>query len=864
MNNKWELAKMSPIVKKINALRSKFQAMTDDEMRAKHQELKSRVQSESKDALLPEAFALVREATRRTLGKEHYDVQLLGGIVLHKGRIAEAKTGEGKTITIYLPAYLNALDGKGVYVVTVNDYLANRDANDARKVFEFLGMTVGCVLNQSMPIEHKLAYQCDITYVTNSELGFDYLRDHLVQNKNDLVLRGFNYAIIDEIDSILIDEAKTPLIISGMGNDMSELLQDVDDAVRMLKEGKASESTKLEKLLGEGEEETGDFIKNEKENQIYLTEQGIFKLEQILHLDNYGDEGNLMYQRAVNNALRANYMMKRDKDYIVRDDAVLIVDSFTGRVLPGRRFSDGLHQALEMKERVEVQTENVTVATVTFQAFFNKFQKKCGLTGTAMTSAKEFQDIYHLPVIAIPTNKPVIRNDMDDLVYATKKDKWNAILEETKRVHATGQPLLIGTVSIEDSEIVSDLLDKAEIPHNTLNAKNEPLEAEIISHAGEYGAVTVATNMAGRGTDIILDEKARAAGGLRVIGTERHDSRRIDNQLKGRSGRQGDPGSSQFFISLEDKVMRVFGEQGAIMMLMSMAEPGQPFNYKPLARIIEKAQQAVENENRLVRESMLKYDETNNEHREEIYTQREEIVFSDNLHEILYNFFCDVSDTIVDKYVPSEETPSSEWNVAAIVNEYFQRVAPVQIKMDVTQMKRQNLVDAFYKLNEMLIQAKEKEIGEPIFIEQVERSVILRMLDRNWTTFLTSMEYVKQHIGSEAYAQRDPAVEYKKKGVILFNQMIENAKAEIVFQFMRCHVNIQPLITPQQNDGSEETVNEPNEQSEENIEQKMSPANDEASKIEAESKSEEQVSAKKAKTNGPNKNTSKKKKKKKK
>lgn len=783
---------MMPTVKKINALKEKYHQMSDDELKHKHLELKERAKKESLDSLLVEAFALVREATRRTLNKEHYDVQLLAGITLHKGRIAEAKTGEGKTISIYLPAYLNALTGKGVYVVTVNDYLANRDANDARQVFEFLGMTVGCVLNPNLPWEHKQAYQCDITYVTNSELGFDYLKDHLVQNKNDTVLRGFNYAIIDEIDSILIDEAKTPLIISGPGSDMSELLSDVHQAVRKLKEGAAPDITKLEKMMGEEAVETGDYIKNEKENQIYLTEQGIMKLEQLLHLENYGDECNLMYQRAVNNALRANYMMKKDKDYIVRDDGVQIVDTFTGRVLPGRRFSDGLHQALETKENVTVQPENVTVATVTFQSFFNKFEKKAGLTGTAITSAKEFNDIYHLPVVEIPTNKPVQRKDMDDLVFGSKNDKWIALVEEVKKTHATGQPILIGTVSIEDSEIVSDILDKHNIPHNTLNAKNEPLEAEIISHAGEFGAVTVATNMAGRGTDIILDEKARAAGGLRVIGTERHDSRRIDNQLKGRSGRQGDPGSSQFFISLEDKVMRVFGEQASIAMLMAMAEPGKPFDYKPLAKIISKAQQAVENENRLIRENMLKYDETNNEHREEFYTQREEMLENESVKDILLDFFYDVSDAIVDKYIISDETPSEQWNIPAILSEYFNKVAPVKIDIDVKGMKKENLRAAFRQLDSALINAREKEFG-PEMSTQVERSIMLRMLDRNWTTFLTSMDYLRQHIGSESYAQRDPAVEYKKRGVKLFNQMVENAKAETVFQFMRCVVNFSPI-----------------------------------------------------------------------
>ena len=784
---------MKPVVKKINNLREKYVNLTDEELRNQTDVLRARFLSEGGDKILPDAFALVREASRRVLHKEHYDVQLMSGITLYNGRISEAKTGEGKTITIYLPAFLASLEGLGVHVVTVNDYLANRDATEASKVFDLLGITIGCVLHNSTNEERRAAYNCDITYVTNSELGFDYLRDHIVFNKNDAVLRGFNYAIIDEVDSVLIDEAKTPLIISGPGPDSEGLLVAVDKFVRSLKEGVFVEATAIEKIAGVNSTENGDYIKNEKQHQIYLTEQGIAKLEKEFGINGYGDADTLVIQRAVNNALRANYLMQIDKDYIVRDNKVEIVDTFTGRVLPGRRFSDGLHQSLEVKEGVEVQKENITIATVTFQSFFNKFKKKAGLTGTAITSAKEFKDVYHLEVVEIPTNRPVIRKDKEDCVFRTKDEKWNAVLAEVKAAHAIGQPVLVGTASIADSETISELLTQHNIPHNTLNAKNEELEASIIAQSGQFGAVTVATNMAGRGTDILLADESRDAGGLMVIGTERHDSRRIDNQLKGRSGRQGDPGSSQFFISLEDRVMRVFGEQNSLDMLMMMAvEPGQPLQYKYLSKLITSAQEAVETENRLTREHMIKFDKANNEHREQIYAQRDEILAHDDPRELLQEMFYDLSDDIIDKYIPDGAAPET-WDVNSVMNEYFNKVSYVSIQMDTAGMTKEHLKEAFRQLDGMMIDMKERQIGDPEMAKSVERTVMLRFMDRHWATFLSSMDYVKQNIGGQAYAQRDPAMEYKKKGVELFNVMIDEIKEDVILNFMHCQVRINPI-----------------------------------------------------------------------
>ena len=790
MNSKLEIKKMQSALKKINNLKDKYSNLTNDELKQTAKELKQRREKESGDKILPDAFALVREASKRAIGKEHYDVQILSGITLYKGRIAEAKTGEGKTITIYLPAFLASLEGKGVHVVTVNDYLARRDATEASIVFNLLDVSVGCVLNNSTTEERKNAYNCDITYVTNSELGFDYLRDNIAMDKNEQVLRDLNYAIIDEVDSVLIDEAKTPLIISGSGPDAEEMLKAVDDFILTLKEGSLDEASATQKLLGETDVESGDFIKNEKENLIYLTERGIEKLEKAFGIKEYGDANTLMLQRAVNNALRANYLMSNNKHYIVREGKVEIIDTFTGRVLPGRRYSDGLHQAIEMKEGVEIQRESLTIATITFQNFFNKFKKKSGLTGTAITSAKEFKDVYNLEIVEIPTNKPVIRKDLEDCVFNTKEEKWNAVLEVVKETHEKGQPILVGTSSIEDSEIVSKLLDLNGIKHNTLNAKNEELEAGIIAEAGKFGAVTVATNMAGRGTDIILDEESKRVGGLKVLGTERHDSRRIDNQLKGRSGRQGDPGESQFFISLEDRVMRVFGDKSSLELLMALGtSPGEPLQYKPLSKIITKAQEAVETENRLVRENIMKYDQANNEHREQIYEQRNDILNNQNPRELLYDMFCDLSDEIIDKYI-KDGVPQEEWDIDGALNDFFDHFTYVNIQLDTTGMNKDHFKQSLHQLNNLLIDMKEKQIGDEHIAQSVARNIILRFLDRNWVSFLSSMEYVKQNVGSQAYAQRDPSLEYKKRGVELFNIMIDNIQKDVVKNYLNCNVQI--------------------------------------------------------------------------
>jgi preprotein translocase subunit SecA len=800
VNNKIEIWKMQSIVKKINGMRDTYRQMTNEDLRSKASELKERRKTESGDLLLVESFALVREASRRALNKEHYDVQLMSGITLFNGRIAEAKTGEGKTITIYLPAFLASLEGKGVHVVTVNDYLANRDATEAARVFDLLGVSVGCVLNKSTIPERQIAYGCDITYVTNSQLGFDYLKDHLVFESRETVLRGLHYAIIDEVDSVLIDDAKTPLIISGAGPDAEDVLVGANAFVRSLKEGKLTEVTTTQRLIGEESVETGDYIKNEKEKRIYLTDLGIQKFEKAFANNGYGSSQQMMLQRAVNNALRANYMMFVDHDYIVKDDKVEIVDTSTGRVLPGRRFSDGLHQAIEAKEGVPIQKENITVATVTFQSFFNKYPKKAGLTGTAKTSAKEFKDVYNLEIVEIPTNKPVIRRDLDDCVFRTKEEKWNAVVEATRESYEIGQPVLIGTSNIEDSELVSRLLTQNNIPHNTLNAKNEELEAGIIANAGQFRAVTVATNMAGRGTDIILDDEAKKMGGLRVIGTERHDSRRIDNQLKGRSGRQGDPGVSQFFISLEDRIMRVFGEQSSLDMLMMMAvEPGQPMQYKQLNKIITKAQEAVETENRLVREYMMKYDATNNEHREQIYAQREEILNYPDPAELLAEMFYEISDSIIDTYIEDGAAPET-WDLKSITNDFFDKVAYVSLQIDTTGMTKQDLKSAFRQMDDQLIKMKERQVGDIVIAKSVERGVMLRFIDRHWATFLSSMEYVKQNIATEAYAQRDPTLEYKKRGVELFNTMIETIQSDAVLNFMRCHVKVENIPASNRSD----------------------------------------------------------------
>ena len=660
-----EIKLIKPLLNKIEELRPTMGKLSDEQLRAKTQEYKERyAKGESLDSILPEAYATVREAAKRVLNQEHYPVQLLGGIILHQGRIAEMKTGEGKTQTALLPAYLNALTGKGVHVVTVNDYLAQRDAQWMGRVHEFLGLTVGVVLNSMNNDERRAAYNCDITYVTNNELGFDYLRDNMVIYKEQLVQRGLNFAIIDEVDSILIDEARTPLIISGQSGKSTKLYEICDILARQLEKGEASaEFSKMNAIMGEEIEETGDFIVNEKDKIVNLTEQGIRKVEKFFHIENLADPENLEIQHNVNLALRANYLMFRDQDYVVKDDEVLIVDEFTGRIMPGRRYSDGLHQAIEAKEHVKVNRESKTLATITFQNFFNKYDKKCGMTGTAQTEEKEFRNIYGMDVVEVPTNKPVIRIDQEDAVYKTKKEKLHAVVEEVKRAHEKGQPVLVGTINIDASEELSKMLRRQGIPHKVLNAKYHELEAEIVAEAGVHGAVTIATNMAGRGTDIKLDEEARAAGGLKIIGTERHESRRIDNQLRGRSGRQGDPGESRFYISLEDDLMRLFGSEKIMSVFNALGVPeGEQIEHKMLSSAIEKAQKKIEGNNYAIRENLLKYDEVVNEQREIIYKERRRVLDGDSMRDVVLKMVSDITENIVDLCISDDQAPD-EWNM---------------------------------------------------------------------------------------------------------------------------------------------------------------------------------------------------------
>ena len=675
-----ELKRIYPIVDKIEALRPSMQALTDEELRAKTDEFKKRLaDGQTLDDILPEAFATVREAAKRSIGMEHYRVQLIGGIILHQGRIAEMRTGEGKTLVSTLPAYLNALEGKGVHVITVNDYLASRDAEWMGQVHRFLGLTVGVVLNNMKPEERREAYKCDITYVTNNELGFDYLRDNMAVYKENLVLRDLRYAIIDEVDSVLIDEARTPLIISGQGNSSTKLYEVCDILARQLEKGTSNNDdiSKMDILMGAGFEETGDFVVSEKDKTVNLTEQGTRKVEQFFHLDNLADPSNLEIQHNVILALRAHYLMFRDQDYVVKDNEVLIVDEFTGRIMPGRRFSDGLHQAIEAKEHVKVRRESRTLATITFQNFFNKFEKKSGMTGTALTEEKEFREIYGMDVIEIPTNKPIARIDYDDVIYKTRKEKLHAVVEDVVEAHAKGQPVLVGTITIEQSEEVSNLLKKRGIKHNVLNAKFHELEAEIVAQAGQHGAVTIATNMAGRGTDIKLDEAARAAGGLKIIGTERHESRRIDNQLRGRSGRQGDPGESRFYISLEDDLMRLFASDKLMSMFNALKIPeNERLEHSMLSKAIEGAQKKVETNNFGIRKNLLDYDQVMNEQRETIYAERRKVLDGQNLRNDIIKMMKDKIEGYID-YSINADTDPSEWKYAEL-NENLLRLVPIE------------------------------------------------------------------------------------------------------------------------------------------------------------------------------------------
>ena len=730
-----ELKRIEPLVKEIEDLRPSMQALTDEQLKNKTKEFKKRLEEgASLDDLLPEAYAVVREAARRVLNMEHYRVQLIGGIILHQGRIAEMKTGEGKTLVSTLPAYLNALEGRGVHIVTVNDYLAKRDAEWMGQVHEFLGLKVGVVLNDMKPEERREAYGCDITYVTNNELGFDYLRDNMVIYKEQLVLRELRYAIIDEVDSVLIDEARTPLIISGQSGKSTKLYEACDILARQLIRGEDMEElTKMDAIMGVEREETGDFIVNEKDKVVNLTEAGVAKVERFFHIENLADPENLEIQHNINLALRAHNLMFRDQDYVVKDDQVLIVDEFTGRIMPGRRYSDGLHQAIEAKEHVKVKRESKTLATITFQNFFNKFEKKAGMTGTALTEEKEFRNIYGMDVIEIPTNKPVARKDLQDAVYKTKKEKLRAIVAAVEEAHAKDQPVLVGTITIESSEEISGLLKKKGIPHKVLNAKFHELEAEIVADAGIHGAVTIATNMAGRGTDIKLDEEAKAAGGLKIIGTERHESRRIDNQLRGRSGRQGDPGESKFYISLEDDLMRLFGSERMVAMFNALGIPeDQEIEHKTLSNAIETAQKKIENNNYGIRKNLLEYDQVMNDQREIIYEERRRVLDGESMRDVIYKWITDIAENAVDICIGDDEE-IDDWDFREL-NQLLLPTIPLKPvnTARVVKPKKDSLKQQLKEEAVKLYESKEAEFPEPEAIRELERVILLKIIDRKW------------------------------------------------------------------------------------------------------------------------------------
>ena len=770
-----ELKRIYSTVDKIEALRPTMQALTDEELQGKTREYKNRLEKgETLDQLLPEAFATVREAAKRVLGMEHYRVQLIGGIILHQGRIAEMRTGEGKTLVSTLPAYLNALEGKGVHVVTVNDYLAHRDAQWMGKVHEFLGLTVGVVLNTMKNDERREQYACDITYVTNNELGFDYLRDNMVIYKEQLVQRDLHYAIIDEVDSVLIDEARTPLIISGQSGKSTKLYEVCDILAKQLERGEASgEMTKMTAIMGEEITETGDFVVNEKDKIVNLTEQGVKKVENFFHIENLADPENLEIQHNMILALRAHYLMFRDQDYVVKDDEVLIVDEFTGRIMPGRRYSDGLHQAIEAKEHVKVRRESKTLATITFQNFFNKYAKKSGMTGTALTEEQEFRDIYGMDVIEIPTNKPVARIDLDDAVYMTKKEKFRAVVEAVKEAHAKKQPVLVGTITIETSELLSRMLNREGIHHQVLNAKFHEQEAEIVAHAGEAGNVTIATNMAGRGTDIKLDEVAKAAGGLKIIGTERHESRRIDNQLRGRSGRQGDPGESRFYISLEDDLMRLFGSEKLMKVFQSLGvAENEQIEHKMLSSAIEKAQKKIEGNNYGIRKNLLEYDQVNNEQREIIYKERRMVLDGANMRDSIYKMITDTVDHTVDMCL-SDDVDQEEWDLGEI-NAVLLPTIPLKplILKDVKGKKKNQVKQDLKEQAVKLYEEKEAEFPEAEQLRELERVILLKVIDQKWMDHIDDMDQLRQGIGLQAYGQRDPKVEYKMQAYEMFDSMI--------------------------------------------------------------------------------------------
>ena len=783
-----ELKRIYPVVDAIEALEPEMQKLSDQELKEKTKEFKRRLEEgETLDDLLPEAFAAVREAAVRTLGMRHYRVQLIGGIILHQGRIAEMKTGEGKTLVSTLPAYLNALTGEGVQIVTVNDYLAKRDAEWMGQVHEFLGLKVGVVLNSMNSDERREAYNCDITYVTNNELGFDYLRDNMVIYKEQLVQRGMKYAIIDEVDSVLIDEARTPLIISGQSGKSTRLYEACDILARQLERGEASgEFSKMNAIMGEEIEETGDFIVNEKEKSINLTEDGVKKVEKFFHIENLADPENLEIQHNIILALRAHNLMFKDQDYVVKDDEVLIVDEFTGRIMPGRRYSDGLHQAIEAKEHVKVKRESKTLATITFQNLFNKYEKKAGMTGTALTEEKEFREIYGMDVIEIPTNVPVQRVDLEDVVYKTQKEKFRAVCDAIEEAHERHQPVLVGTITIETSELLSGMLKKRGIKHNVLNAKYHELEAEIVAQAGVHDAVTIATNMAGRGTDIKLDDEARAAGGLKIIGTERHESRRIDNQLRGRSGRQGDPGESRFYISLEDDLMRLFGSERLMNVFNALGvEEGEQIEHKMLSSAIEKAQQKIESNNFGIRKNLLEYDQVMNEQREIIYEERRKVLDGENMRDSIFHMMNDYIENVVDKVIGADQD-YDEWDLTEL-NVSIQGTIPMAAVTpeDVKDMNQKELKHLLKERAAKAYETKESEFPEPEHIREIERVVLLKVIDAKWMDHIDDMDQLRQGIGIQAYGQRDPKVEYKLLGYDMFDAMTKGISEDTVRTLFR-------------------------------------------------------------------------------
>ena len=790
-----EVKRIMPLVEKTESLRPQMQKLTDEELREKTGEFKQRLaKGETLDDLLPEAFAAVREAALRVLGMEHYRVQIIGGIILHQGRIAEMRTGEGKTLVSTLPAYLNALEGRGVHIVTVNDYLASRDAEWMGKVHEFLGLTVGVVLNDMKPEERRAAYNCDITYVTNNELGFDYLRDNMVIYKEQLVQRDLHYCIIDEVDSVLIDEARTPLIISGQSGKSTKLYEVCDILAQQLERGEAShEMTKMAAIMGEEVIETGDFIVNEKDKFVNLTEQGVHKVEKFFSIENLADPENLEIQHNIILALRAHNLMHKDQDYVVKDDEILIVDEFTGRIMPGRRYSDGLHQAIEAKEHVKVKRESKTLATITFQNFFNKYDKKGGMTGTAITEEKEFRDIYAMDVVAIPTNKPVQRKDLDDAVYMTKKEKYNAVVQAVKEAHEKQQPVLVGTITIETSELISKMLRREGIQHTVLNAKFHEMEAEIVSHAGEAGAVTIATNMAGRGTDIKLDDVSKEVGGLKIIGTERHESRRIDNQLRGRSGRQGDPGVSRFYISLEDDLMRLFGSERLMKVFTSLGvKENEEIEHKMLSNAIEKAQEKIEFNNFGIRKNLLDYDQVNNEQREIIYAERRQVLDGENMKDAIYKMITEIVDNTVDMCF-SDDVDPEDWDLNQFNSVLLPIIPIAPVTLEKVKGKRKNQMKELLKEEAMkLYESKEAEFEEAEQLRELERVILLKSIDSRWMDHIDDMEILRQGIGLVGYGQRDPVVEYKMQAFEMFNNMISSIEENTVR--MLYHVRVEQKI----------------------------------------------------------------------